>query len=302
MATISVCMIVKNEEQDLARCLSCLSDIADEIIVVDTGSTDKTKEIAGEFTDKIYDFEWVSDFSKARNFAFSKATMDYIYSADADEYIDEENRRSLLALKENILPEIEIVQMHYSEKGEISTVLNTESELRPKLYKRLREFTWIDPVHETVRTLPVVFDSDIVIEHHPRGLHAGRDFLAIEKAYEMEGTLSKNLYSMYAREVYRWGEAADLKRASMIFKEVMESTVISDNLFIQFSLVCAKSALVSKDNVEFVKFSSKILALGSCSEICNLLGDYFTENGDKSEADLWYYNAKNETEPAMVEE
>lgn len=302
MVTISVCMIVKNEEQDLAKCLSCLLDIADEIIVVDTGSTDKTKEIAAGFTDKIYDFVWESDFAKARNFAFSKATMDYIYSADADEIIDKENQKSLLALKENLLPEIEIVQMHYSEKGEISTVLNTESELRPKLYKRLREFTWIDPVHETVRTLPVVFDSDIVIEHHPKGLHSHRDFLAIEKAYEKDGTLSSNLYAMYAREVYRWGEAADLKRAAGIFEEVMEKTSLSEELFMQACLVCAKSALLENEEPGFIKYVSKILAMGSCSEVCNLLGDYFTKNGESREADLWYYNAKNETEPMMVEE
>ena len=71
--TISVCMIVKNEELNLAGCLDCLKAIADEIIIVDTGSTDRTKEIAEQYTDKVYDFEWIDDFSAARNFAFSKA-------------------------------------------------------------------------------------------------------------------------------------------------------------------------------------------------------------------------------------
>ena len=84
MVSISVCMIVKNEEAVLKRCLDSLKGIAEEIVVVDTGSTDRTKEIAAEYTDKIYDFTWVHDFSAARNFAFSKATKDYIYSADAD--------------------------------------------------------------------------------------------------------------------------------------------------------------------------------------------------------------------------
>jgi glycerol-3-phosphate acyltransferase PlsX len=60
----------------------------DEIIIVDTGSTDNTKEIASKYTDKIYDFEWTYDFAAARNYAFSKATKDYIYTADADEVID----------------------------------------------------------------------------------------------------------------------------------------------------------------------------------------------------------------------
>lgn len=92
MITISLCMIVKNEERLLARCLDSVADLMDEIIIVDTGSTDQTKEIAARYTDKIYDFEWVQDFSAARNFAFSKATKEYIYSADADEVLDEENR------------------------------------------------------------------------------------------------------------------------------------------------------------------------------------------------------------------
>ena len=88
MITISLCMIVKNEEKILDRCLSGLADLMDEIIVVDTGSTDRTKEIAAKYTDKIYDFKWINDFSAARNYAFSKATRDYIYSADADEVLD----------------------------------------------------------------------------------------------------------------------------------------------------------------------------------------------------------------------
>ena len=65
-------MIVKDEEQVLNRCLTSVEGIADEIIIVDTGSTDKTKDIAKKFTNKIYDFKWVNDFSKARNTLFLK--------------------------------------------------------------------------------------------------------------------------------------------------------------------------------------------------------------------------------------
>ena len=84
MISISMCMIVKNEQDILARCLDSYAGTYDELIIVDTGSTDNTKEIAAHYTDKIYDFEWINDFSAARNFAFSKATKEYIYSADAD--------------------------------------------------------------------------------------------------------------------------------------------------------------------------------------------------------------------------
>ena len=71
-------MIVKNEEEHLANCLNSVKDIVDEIIIVDTGSMDATKEIARQFTDQIYDFTWIDDFSAARNFSFSKVKMDYL--------------------------------------------------------------------------------------------------------------------------------------------------------------------------------------------------------------------------------
>lgn len=141
MVEISLCMIVKNEEKVLARCLDSIAGLMDEIIIVDTGSTDKTKEIAGKYTDNIYDFEWIDDFAAARNFAFSKATKEYIYSADADEVLDEENYRLFADLKEVLLPEIEIVQMKYGNQLAHGTAYNFDEEYRPKLFRRLRSFT-----------------------------------------------------------------------------------------------------------------------------------------------------------------
>ena len=85
MISISLCMIVKNEAEILARCLDSLAGLMDEIIIVDTGSTDDTKEIARQYTDLVYDFSWCDDFAAARNFSFSKATKEYIYAPDADE-------------------------------------------------------------------------------------------------------------------------------------------------------------------------------------------------------------------------
>jgi glycosyltransferase involved in cell wall biosynthesis len=100
MITISVCMIVKDEEDVLERALSSIKDIADEIIIVDTESTDMTKEIAAKFTDKIFDFEWCDDFSKARNYSFSKATQDYCMWLDADDVLLEADQKELMKLKE----------------------------------------------------------------------------------------------------------------------------------------------------------------------------------------------------------
>ncbi len=87
MAKLSVCLITKNEEANLARCLESLRGLWDELIVVDTGSTDRTVEIAHSFGARLFHFTWQDDFSLARNFCISQATGDWILSIDADESI-----------------------------------------------------------------------------------------------------------------------------------------------------------------------------------------------------------------------
>ncbi|MCT1403763.1 hypothetical protein AK95_05830 [Paenibacillus sp. LC231] len=85
--SVSLCMIVKNEESYLERCLESVRGIVDEIIIVDTGSSDKTKDIAKRYTDKVFDFKWIDDFSAARNFAIEFASSEYILQLDADEIL-----------------------------------------------------------------------------------------------------------------------------------------------------------------------------------------------------------------------
>lgn len=86
---LSVCIITKNEEENLNRCLECLSSFDFEIVVVDTGSVDATKEIAARYTNHIYDFKWCNDFATAKNFAVSKATNEYVMVIDSDEYLQQ---------------------------------------------------------------------------------------------------------------------------------------------------------------------------------------------------------------------
>jgi glycosyltransferase involved in cell wall biosynthesis/2-polyprenyl-3-methyl-5-hydroxy-6-metoxy-1,4-benzoquinol methylase len=90
---ISTCMIVKNEEDNLSRCLKTVTDFSDEIVIVDTGSTDDTKRIAHKFTDKVYDLKWeeedgLGNFARARNYSIDQATGDYIFWIDADEQLE----------------------------------------------------------------------------------------------------------------------------------------------------------------------------------------------------------------------
>ncbi len=96
--TLSLAMIVKNEENYLAHCLESVKNLVDEIVIVDTGSQDKTKEIAKVFGAKVYDFPWNGDFSEARNFSLSKAEGDWILVLDADEIIAEREHRVIREL------------------------------------------------------------------------------------------------------------------------------------------------------------------------------------------------------------
>ncbi len=295
MITISLCMIVKNEEAVLSRCLDSVADLMDEIIIVDTGSTDRTKEIAARYTDKIYDFEWIQDFSAARNFSFSKASMDYIYVADADEVIDEKNRKKFKNLKAAMLEEIEIVQMVYCNQLEFGTTYNFDEEYRPKLYKRLREFVWEEPIHETVRIQPVIYDSDIRIEHKPLGNHAGRDFAAFQRIAQNGQKLSKKLHNMYARELFIAGEAKDFQEAKPIFECTMTDTDRSLDEVKEAACVLARAYRLEGNVADFYKNAIKEVASDSSSEICYELGEYYLAKKDYMEAIIWYYNAAYET-------
>ena len=85
---LSVCIITKNEENNIAHCLKCLSPYDFEIIVVDTGSSDRTREIAVQYTKNVYDFTWCDDFAAAKNFAISKAMNAYVMILDSDEFLE----------------------------------------------------------------------------------------------------------------------------------------------------------------------------------------------------------------------
>lgn len=299
MITISICMIVKNEEKILARCLDSLKGIGDEIIIVDTGSTDRTKEIAARYTDRIYDFTWIDDFSAARNFAFSKATKEYIYSADADEVLDGENRERFLQLKELLLPEIELVQMKYGNQLQFGSVYNFDEEYRPKLFKRQREFVWEGAIHETVRTFPVVYDSDIVITHMQEESHADRDLANFRKQIDRGVVLNKRLHHMYAEELYLAGTKDDLQKAVEFFKASAADPNRDADENMEAYLIVARAARLSDDIVTFFQYTTKLVTGEGCSEVCCELGHFYEDRGDYEEAAIWYYNGAFETAPVL---
>ncbi len=296
MTTISLCMIVKNEENVLRRCLDCLKDIVDEMIIVDTGSTDKTKEIAATYTDKIYDYEWNNNFSDARNFAFSKATMEYIYSADADELLDKANIQKFMNLKAVLLPEIEIVQMIYCNQLQFNTTYNYDEEYRPKLFKRLRTFRFVEPIHETIAMEPVVFDSDVRIIHMPENNHASRDLQYFMEMHKNGIPLSEHLHNMYARELFICGDMEDFLAAIPTFEATLSDASRSIDEIQEATCIIARAARLQGDTHLFFTNALKTVVCGSCSEICYELGEYYFACNELDNACIWYQNAAFETE------
>lgn len=299
MITVSLCMIVKNEERILARCLDSLKGLMDEIIIVDTGSSDRTKEIAAAYTDRIYDFIWTGDFSEARNFAFSKAEMDYIYSADADEVMDAENREAFLRMKQVLLPEIEIVQMYYANQLANGTIYNYDKELRPKLFKRNRTFRWQGAIHEQIGITPVIYDSEICIQHLPEENHKDRDLAAFARLVEAGWPLDQRLHNIYAKELFISGEAQDFLTARAFFQASCADEKRGQDELMEAACVAARAARIAGDVPDFFKYAMKAVAVGGCAEICCELGSFYMERQDFDEAVVWLYNAAYETESVL---
>ncbi len=160
MPTLSVCMIVKNEAQDLPRCLTSVSSWATEVVIVDTGSTDSTVEIARSFGARVERFAWIGDFSAARNAGIDAATGDWVLILDADEEIPADSVGSiqaLLAAADTAQPSIDayVVLCHsFLPPGEDLTFTEhpTLRLLRNRPHYRFRQ-----AIHEQI--LPSIYDS-----------------------------------------------------------------------------------------------------------------------------------------------
>ncbi len=166
---VSLCMIVKNEAANLPACLHSAADLVDELIVVDTGSTDITKELAKECGARVYDFKWVDDFAAARNESLRYATGDWIFWLDGDDRLDEENREKLRKLFASLRDENVAYAMKCRCLPERQTGTATLVD-HIRLFRNSRDIRWRYRVHEQI--LPAVRGAggsvrttDIVIEH-----------------------------------------------------------------------------------------------------------------------------------------
>ncbi len=161
---LSVCMIVKNEERFLAQCLESIKDVASEIIIVDTGSTDRTMEIAREYGAKVFEHPWQKDFSLHRNQSIGYATGDWILQIDADEELVAESRAELLNLITNAPEHINgyaVVIQDYFQDGRKNFSFNF-----PRIFRNGVGVRYIGIVHNQVDIPGVVDFSSVRLNHY----------------------------------------------------------------------------------------------------------------------------------------
>ena len=235
--TLSLSMIVKNEEQNIAKCLMSVKPVIDEMIVVDTGSTDRTKDIALVLGAKVYDFAWSDDFSEARNYSLSKASGDWILVLDADEVISPLDHAPLLEItkKKNLAAYSFITRNYTIETGAHGLRVNDgkypEEEAgigwypssKVRLFLNDRRIRFQNHVHEVVegtiqKTGQAIRPSNIPVHHYGR-LDRGKMTAKGEAYYELgkkklqeKGDNVKALYELavQAAELKKYEEAVTL--------------------------------------------------------------------------------------------
>lgn len=163
--TISACMIVKDEEKFLPQCLDSIKDVVDEIVIVDTGSTDRTVEIAESYGAKVYFHPWENDFSKARNQSLQYPTKDWVFIIDADEELDRDsiaNLKRAVTTKDHDLITIDVLNTSRNYKNSRTYLASI------RLFRREKEYRYSGIVHNQLN-LPSdarALRASVTIIHH----------------------------------------------------------------------------------------------------------------------------------------
>lgn len=286
MQTVSLCMIVKNEASTLEHCLKSVQGIVDEIILVDTGSTDSTKEIARKYTDHIYDFTWIDDFSAARNFSFDKATKDYLLWLDADDVLLLEDRNKFKALMQTLDGSVDAAMMKYNTGFDAQGNV-TFSYFRERLVKCSRHFLWREPVHEYLETTGNIINSEVCVTHTKTVYTpTGRNISIYEKLLSQGKELSPRGLYYYARELKDNGRT---REAIDYFERFLRCGKgwIEDNI-----TACAELARCYGEEEEpekqFLALTRSFIYDTPRAEICCQIGYLYKAKSDFERAAFWF--------------
>jgi len=282
-------MIVRDEEAVLGRCLASAADLVDEIILVDTGSVDRTKEIAADYTDKIFDFPWRDDFAAARNASFAQASCDYCMWLDADDVLEEADRKEFLRLRASLSPEVDVVMMPY-HTGFDGAGNVTFSYYRERIVKNHRGMVWKGAVHEAIETRGNVIFSSCAVSHRKEGPgDPDRNLRIFQAMLERGEVLEPREQYYYARELYyhrRWEEALVLLEAFLDQRlGWVENRIDACRLCAQ-----CRGELGQEEQALEALFRSFAYDLPR-AEVCCEIGERFLNRKDWEKAAYWYRRA-----------
>lgn len=282
MCKISLCMIVKNEEKVLARCLSSAKSFVDEIVIVDTGSTDKTVQIATDFGCRVFDFEWCDNFAKARNFAFSKAKFEYIMWLDADDVVPKATANFLKKSKNNFVADCYMLKYNVAFCDDKPTFCF----FRERIVKNCKQAVWQGCVHECIAPFGKIEYLDHAIEHRKVDFGSrNRNLHIYQKTKKLRQLNAREQY-YYARELFDHKRYKSSLKNFKIFLQKSDAWVENkiDALFVMAE--CCKHLGREQEGLSYL-FQS-FLHDKPRANICSKIGDYFLQNQQYQTAVFWY--------------
>ncbi len=289
MVTVSLCMIVKNEEKHLPRCLDSVRELVNEIILVDTGSTDRTKEIARSYTEKVYDFSWEDDFAAARNFSFSKASMQYCMWLDADDVIEPEDRETLRRLKEELSPDTDMVLLRYHTAFD-ETGSPCFTYYRERLIRREAGFLWQGAIHEAIAPAGNLVYSEAAVSHRKTGPgDPDRNLRILEGLLREKGELAPREQFYYARELAAHGRDEEAVGVLEKFLDSGKGWVENEIEACRDLAACLRR--LGREEEGFAALTRGLRFGPPRAELCCDLGGFFFDRSEFAAAAYWYRQA-----------
>ena len=279
---LSVCLIVKNEEEVLGRCLTCAAKFADEIIVVDTGSTDNTVSVAREFTDGVFFFEWRDDFSAARNFAFEKATCDYVMWLDADDIVTDENCQEIKQFVKS--GGFDMAYLPYAVA--IENDKPTFVYYRERIMKRSLNFRFKGAVHEAVAPRGNIVYLDAPIFH--KKVKSGeplRNLAILQRKIARGDKLDERSKFYYGRELLFNGMYSE--SCAVLEDYLSGNGWIENKLEACVNLYQGYSAL-GREKEAIASLLKSFTLAPPRSDVCCILGERAMNAKDYKTAIFWY--------------
>lgn len=284
--TVSLCMIVRDEEAVLAGCLESVTGLFDEVVVVDTGSQDSTREIAEAYGARVYDFAWCDDFSAARNASFSHATGDFLFWLDADDVLTEENREKFLRMKAELTPTTDVILMQY-ETGFDEDGKATFTFLRERLIRRTLPHTWCGAVHEILSYEGREEIRNIAVTHRSKKTVYSDRNLRIYRRLAAQGVAftARDLF-YFGRELFYHGEDREAKGTLTSFLARPDGWV-EDKL-----IACRLLGQLAQRNGEIAAavsaYARTFLLAPPRGEVCTELGYLLLDSGESEGAITWF--------------